>query len=435
MTKRKILESKKHHKSYVWNESDGRNGRATADYFTGLLNKNRTQKSGKVEYTGMILDEVQAILFSCIKGTEKLPQDVLNGGFTKAFFRPQKNGRLSSELFLSAFNDCVRDYENEVPRKYVFSTTIAVQDSKALSGLFKYVNKFGAKLLTSVNLKRKVLGERAACLRHIQQQENIGEITEKFTELLLIQVSGRSVWEAYQSGKRAVDLVRSILNFQINKHAQLRVSSGSRQPVNKILSGILHTIHDSKGVLQTECFWHEDNYPVFTNRYNLSKDYEKRVSYLDSILAMLKRSKLRAECEGALLRYNSSLDQRDWVGSFKDLWSTFEYITDTGKATYDVTLQRASTAFADPQYAAELGKHLRTRRNALVHSSFEEPNAEILIYQLKRLVEPTLLRLLRNTPQLLNMQEFGAYLSQPRSVEQLKRSIYIQKAAIRYYST
>jgi hypothetical protein len=425
----------KNHNKYDWHNGYGRNGKTTADYFIGLLNKERKQESGKVQYTGLITEEISPILASCIRDSENLPQDVLSSALTKALFHPQESGKLNGTDFLAAFNAAVAWFNKQAPKTYLMATSITGRDTKCLGGLLKYSSRYGAKLVKSPTTRLRILKERLKCHDHVQKIENLKRSNDNSLEMITVKVTAKTVWEAYQTGKRSLDLIRAVLNLQINRGSHLRISSGARKPVNKILSGLLHTIHDENGELQKECFWHEDNYPTSISAFDLSKSFEKREKHLIDVLSMLRASKIHSFAEQALLRYNSALDRRDWAASFKDLWSTLEFITNTAHTNYDVTIRRASSAYAEPQYATELCKFLRNKRNALIHSSYEEPNAEVLVYQLKRVVEPTLVRLIRNSPKLDSMEEFGEYLEQSRSIDVLKRSIHIKNAAIRFYSS
>lgn len=396
------------------------------------MNKHRKQEGSKVTYETFQLQEMEVFLRTCIKDNILVPSDVFDGAVTSALFSPHLGKNMDADKLIESMNDKAGELLSRLPSSYTYMCSLSCRN---MPDKVSYVannlqfHSSGPKKISARfdRIKREV----CRVVKHYSLASESLQSSWNYP-LVTMKLKARSIWEAYQEGQRSLDIVRAILNLHENMHTNMRISSGRRNPVNKLLLGPIHTVHDSKGRIQDDIFWQEEDFRVSQNLFDYTKRENRRKTFYDSAHKLLRQSRLRAEAEEALIRYCRALDDRDWVNSFKQLWSKLEYCTGSSRMNYDHTIKRAASAFGDYQYFLEMGKHLRDRRNALVHARYEEPQAEILLFQLKRLVEPTLVRLVRNSPRFDSIEDFGSYLEQPRDMEMLKRKSHVLISAIKY---
>jgi hypothetical protein len=202
-----------------------------------------------------------------------------------------------------------------------------------------------------------------------------------------VSVIARSTAEAANKALDRLDFVRGVWNLWRNLGQTFRKSSGKRKPVNTILLGPIHTLHQSNGELATETWWYEPQYQGPVSLCNEKATIENMYKYMTSFRSHLKKSKYESDIILAVVRYVRALDSQDWDDSFLRLWSVLEFLTGTQSDSYKVTIRRASYMFADKEYEHQILSHLREYRNKSVHAGSESNDIESLVYQLKRYVE------------------------------------------------
>ncbi len=109
---------------------------------------------------------------------------------------------------------------------------------------------------------------------------------------------------------------------------------------------------------------------------------------------------------------------------------TLEFLTNTMRSSYDVTIRRAAALFSDYEFTLEMTKHLRGRRNEIVHGVAEHPEIEILLFQLKRVVERHLLFYIRNPCGLRSREEVGQLWDLPVNTDLLRRTRQLVDSAL-----
>lgn len=179
--------------------------------------------------------------------------------------------------------------------------------------------------------------------------------------------------------------------------------------------------------------------PTFTYRERSDRlratDW-KRLREEQVVRTALGRCPYRAQLEEFLVRYARALDGRDMEAVFLRLWSLLESLTGTTAGeSYDTTIDRASFLFGDLDVVRHLLEHLRSRRNRLVHQAEEHgAAAEELVYQVKYFVEALLVFHLNTGRQLRSMAKATEFLSLPRNVQGLEKSLTACKDRVRLLS-
>jgi hypothetical protein len=245
-----------------------------------------------------------------------------------------------------------------------------------------------------------------------------------------VSTKGRSVHEAAARALDALDLLRAIWNFSLNRQQWERITSERRRPVNRVIPGPVHSLHLPDGSLASEIDWYEHDYVepipgnVLQGRWRrVERDAEK-------ITKLLGRSAYRDEIEGFLRRYTRALDTREWESAFVRLWGLLEGMTGTGPTDdHSVTVERAAFHYAarERDLHEQVLKHLKNYRHGSVHADESSEAIEKYLYQLKRYVEGLLLFHLQShpasNPGFSSFEEGVRFLSQPADPAAAKRRI------------
>ncbi|RWB21269.1 hypothetical protein [Mesorhizobium sp.] len=231
----------------------------------------------------------------------------------------------------------------------------------------------------------------------------------------------------------AAEKFRSLLNYYFGL-GRMRMSFGYEyKPANDFRWGALHTLHFPDGTDAYDgCVYDRDYFP----NDNLkgvtvkSKQFEK---FYKRIVRLNKKSSLSDVFWKGLVRYNSALDRSDLLQSFRDLWSVLEFLTNTGKNGYEITVKRASSLFKNCDYHREVLNHLRHRRNSIIHSGVDDEASENLMYSCKAYVEAVLKYIMVNEFRFRSHAEFGEFLDLPRDRESLSKLERQIKRALRLH--
>jgi len=216
---------------------------------------------------------------------------------------------------------------------------------------------------------------------------------------VVVSVNERDHYRAAEAGFRDFAVVRALMNLVVNRQREFRYSNHyPPKPVNSILSGPLHTVHDVGGnLVEDDAFWYETEWMDPVAVADLSKElkFAEQINYLS---ARLTKNPLRAYASEALRRYVAALDNRSWHKAFSDLWSLLEYLTLSQKLNYDCLISRASGIYSNRESTSEILEHLRHYRNEIIHGS-DIPNphlSEKLMYECKDICEDLLWIVVRN---------------------------------------
>jgi hypothetical protein len=187
-----------------------------------------------------------------------------------------------------------------------------------------------------------------------------------------------------------LDLLRGVWNLALNRTVEIRSSLGIRKPVNRLVLGPVHSLHDLGGHLVDESPWIEDDYVGALVAYNLKPDWTYVQEYEHFVWQELSRVPYRRDLEASIRRYARALDRRDWNTSFVRLWGLLETLT----ATH---IHKKITARILPlvkdehkDFHRQILNHLNRYRNRTVHAGHETVVVEILLYQLKFYAEKLL---------------------------------------------
>lgn len=248
-----------------------------------------------------------------------------------------------------------------------------------------------------------------------------------------VSVTGRSEHEAAEKAFDAVDLLRGIWNLGLNRSRGLHYNSGKRLPVNRILPGPIHTLHEPGGkLISTEMLWYEPEYlgpiELFRTRNGMSglRSFDK------SLRRKLSQVVYRSHIENAIRRYSRALDSRDFQKAFLELWGVMEGLTDSVTSRYDVTIRRTLSLFTDVDFHRQLLKNLRQFRNRSVHAGEGTEEIEALLSQLRRYVQELIMFHATNPFHFESLDEACEFLDLPADSAVLRQKKRLIRKALKF---
>jgi len=330
--------------------------------------------------------EYIAILLSTIDFSRQIPDIVRKSIITGAIVHAGKN-ILSQETFLAEIEKLESNYLKKAPKKYILVTDMSAIYSK----LFQRRKIKNCDIVFKTQLSEQFKSERQKFLRWASHHIT-GQLPSDY---LNIQISafGRSPEEAGSKALDAINLLRAMWNLVYNLKKRKIFPTSKERPLNSIVLGPFHSIHDNDGKHIPSIWWRDTSYKEPLQCKDISKE-EKALreseQFITSKFAKLP-SEIREFVEIALLRYVHALDEYNMEASFLKLWSLLEYLTHTLKDRYEVTVKRTAKLFHDYQFHMQILKHLQDRRNIIVHKSEYQNEIEIFTYQIKQYAERLLL--------------------------------------------
>jgi hypothetical protein len=340
---------------------------------------------------------------------------------------------LTPSSLIGEINRRAEAFLRKPPRPYVLVTSISARyfaelSRSEVSGRRMY---FRQDLPPHLRASHKQARDRST--RKLLGPLPKSELPSQRYTAVWIHTRGRSHWEAVIRALDALDLLRGIWNFALRKWS--RTTGGARRPVNQLLLGPVHSLHDPDGSLAPMLDWHESaeyiesEYikPVYSSR-ELSQRWTEVKKREEDIRQWLARSAYAARLEDALRRYTRALDSFDWGASFLRLWGLLETLTGTQPhESHDLTVKRATFLYEDQEreFHVQVLNHLRHYRNRSVHGGESSETIEAYLYQLKRYVEELLLFHLDppNYCRFKTIAQAAAFLDLPPDPADLRRKV------------
>jgi len=391
------------------------------------LNARKTKDaSGRVGFTGWEVDDYLTVLRSSVNFLARLPEMERRRIVRQAVFSVAQTGTLTTKTLLAEISKKENNFLRLPYKRLVLATSISIRYFDSLTP--KQVN--GARITFSASLPKRF--GRVDILKRARRND-ITDTPRNYAQVR-VSVRARSESEAANLALDAFDLLRGIWNLALNHTVMGRKSSGRPRPVNEILPGPLHTLHEPNGNTASDTYWYEPNFPHKAFEILDVEDKWKRIREMESQMReRLASKKHRWELEDALRGYAKALDQRDFNNSFLSLWSLLERLTNTLLDNYKVTVRRAIFLFKDRDFHLQILNHLKSYRNRAVHAGEETEEIEALVYQLKLYVEQLLFFHIYNTLGFLSMRETADFLDLPPNASVLKGRIKLFQKAVLFH--
>lgn len=251
---------------------------------------------------------------------------------------------------------------------------------------------------------------------------------------VLAHVQALNVAQAMQMARDAMDEVRGLMNLFENAKTYSRLSWGGRpSPINKAKLLPVSTVHDVNGDVAGNQFWFENGWESPSE----ALDPRNRITgFSENFPKWIRRIKQRHglsnDARIAIRQYVRSIDDADWRQAFQGLWIALEYMTNINNADYDKLIDRASKIYSNHEHHRETLRHLRKRRNQIIHEASDAPISETIVFQTKNIVEDLIKFYSANYFKFKSRDELAEFLDLPREEKHLKHKMKLLERALMF---
>ncbi len=388
--------------------------------------------TGKAAFKGFEHHDLVAVLCSVARLSEDIPESEKHGIIRHSTFSAGNKGVITAKALLREISILEQSYLKQEEEQYVLATSLSLKRT------WKIPNYKINSALIYLTPKLPAMFDKNR--ETLKLQPHVKYIVEKIpVDYLAVRVlvKGRSAFEAEEKALQALDLIRGIWNLSLNRKTMMSISlGGKRKPINKILLGPFHTLHEKKGNLKTDTFWYELNFESLDPYdFDKEKEYNYLISFTKFVRNKLKKSPYQEIISEGIIRYTRALDYSDYEVAFIKLWSVLELLTDTIKERYEKTIKRTAFLFKDYDYNFQILSHLRDFRNKSVHiGSSGNDDIQTYLYQLKNYVEGLLLFHLTNKMKFNNISNLSDFLDLSPNQEFLKEKFQLYKRGMQFVS-
>ena len=406
-----------------------------ADYAWIAENLNKlkvTQSDGSVALIafgdGLSFNDLITILNTYHTFDADVPDDERGRIINEAVRETARNGAITENLLKGQIIKHANRFMSRPATNFILVTTLSIKRPTDL----KYLRFDSANIIFSTSLPPSFSRDQIVGYK---QRKLPNDLPSDFTTVR-IKVKARSEFEAFKKATDSMDYLRGIWNFSLNRGISARFYSGLLSPINSIRLGPVHTLHLPSGKPATTLFWYEPVYPRESitetlNKWQFVKEEEKQIRKL------VNKSRYRQFFKSMFTRYARSLDSIDHDSSFLKLWSLLEFVTVIKEnENYDEVIKRCLFLSLNEDYDRRILEHLRSRRNASVHSGESRGRAEELIFQLKRYVEGLMIFHLQMSRRYSTAEAVGQLLAKSdidalkNRISNLKAELSLNKAAL-----
>ena len=374
--------------------------------------------NGTVSFPGFTHTEHSSVLGSMLRLNREIPDNEARKIINLACFAVAGAGKVTPDT-LCAHVDALEKKYLSTPKaefRLVTSVSAAFVAGPVAFQVRNTTISFGRRPSRNAGRSHAEKVNEAEYLLH-------GELPQSYSPVLA-RVSARNEHEAAKQALHEIDLTRAIWNFWINRTVITRSTIGNRAPINSIILGPIHTLHTLSGELASDSYWYE---PVYRGPVSVWRDatrHSKIQEFTKKVRVALRKVPYQSSIEALLVRYVRALDSSDWHACFLELWSILEELTNTKREdTHKVTVRRSAFLSEDFAYATQVLNHLRSYRNAAVHSGNERDNVEPIMYQAKNFVEALLQFNLASAGQFKSLDDVAKFLDGPSELAEIDRQI------------
>jgi hypothetical protein len=365
-----------------------------------------------------------SILESAIDFHPEIPHADRPQLLRKAVSDAAKGSEITPELLRKHLAGTEKEYLKKPLQDFVLATAFAMEGHRDL----KTTRINGVRISFAASLPRRF--DRSAIADRIE--DVAPNILENVTHVLA-RVSARTPNAAFDHAQTSVDLIRALWNFILIYGSYQLLQTGSHRPLNAILPGRVHTLHQPDGTLIEEIFWYEPQ--AFSPQwvYVANEKWPAVLKRASKLLGRLRSLPYRGEIEDALVRYVRALDDADARSSFNRMWSVLEYLADS-VGSYEKLITRASYVSRDDErtLVRMLLQHLRDVRNAVVHADKERSNIRTYLDQVKLATERLIMFHFRNGRRFGSRAALASFLDTPVDHAVLKQRMKDYRWALKH---
>lgn len=358
-------------------------------------------------------------LFGKMRHRFILDHDVLFHEFRKAI-----NSAYKTDQQLAIPDKILREFEkncnHHLKNKNRYTLITSINLNSAHLPRRRYVN--GCVLNFSKHVPRKYASSRQKLLeKHTIPNHSLSD--EKDFTYISVTLEAPNYPTAFMKAMKAIDMVRSIWQLQIEKNMNFLALNKQQQfPSDSVVKlGLAHTLHLPNGKSAWDGLWYEQKHSndvaiQITNFDNADLRQGKYLNLLNN-----KDIKYKDFLHTIFVSYINALDQSDHDFRFMKLWLTLELITGAGDA--ETQIKMVSFFYKDRAVVKAILQSLRDARNVNVHKGVKHPNVELKNFQMCQYIELLLRFFLTNPFKYEKLHELRAFISSNTEVSAIDDEI------------
>ena len=394
-------------------------------YFIEELEKTRRYQEGRVTFDAsfMGLRLVEQILYSYLEYNPQIPELVMKGIISSAIFNIAKH-----KITLSGLLQEITKHENKylsLPiQKFYLITTLSIDrySKIPLIRMNDVTFTFKSTLSHQFQNSRNKLQDRV-------QRLYVTKIPENY---LYVQGSthSRTPEEAFEKIFTELSYLRFFWNFYYLRKKGFTFHFGGSdilKPLNLIIPGPFHTVHDEKGKIEEDIFYYNEKFLWPISATSILNDYDELWKFHRKYVKKFSKHLYRDEIKKGLLMYVNALDEYQIGNAFIKLWSVIEYWT--GSWNKDDSIQRLCFLFKDASYNKQILTHLKEYRNRIIHGDYYNQDEKDFLFQLLYYVNSILSFHIWNKYGFKTIEDTYEFLSIPSDEVEILMKIDLYKKA------
>jgi hypothetical protein len=245
-----------------------------------------------------------------------------------------------------------------------------------------------------------------------------------------VTIKAKDSREAFHKAMYELDYCRGTHALFVNPASEINFMGNTPRPLNKILLGGMHSLHEKSGKLVNEnVYWYER----YTDQPKPIDIKKKPISgSVDYLLKSIARCPDKHLLKDAIIRYVRAFDEVDKNTVIQKTWAALEALAASGENNADSIVRRCSYIFEERAYHKQILEHLREYRNRNIHNGEEIEEPEFHCYQIQTFFRQLVLFYAANADFFASLDEANKFLDLSDSISVLTRNKELIEKALVY---
>ncbi|WLH43945.1 hypothetical protein [Pseudomonas beijingensis] len=374
---------------------------------------------GRVSFSAFEKHQVDAVLLTMLEFHKEFSPSTMKALYNSGVAYCARKNEFTKSSLLIGINEAAVKHCARPEKTFILVTSISTPDG------------FAKKIISlrNSNIRSWVGGmpKKYLAREKLEWQHGDAPMPAEYCPVT-VTVKSKDSMDAAHAAIYDLDYVRGVHALFVNPPSELKFGADSHRPINKIMLGGMHTLHNSNGRLVNEdIYWYEQNYRIrppvrLSDKFRLAKSFnfiEEQINIHTDGSAI----------KDAIVRYVRAYDESDRNVTIQKTWAALESIVCPHENNAGAIVRRCSFMFADRPYYEQVLEHLREYRNRNVHLGYEIEELDYHCYQLQQFFRQAVLFYLNNSSFFSGLQEANKFLDLPSTLPELQRlKRHIEKA-------
>lgn len=336
---------------------------------------------------------------------------------SETLFECYQNHKFNSNSILEGINDKIIRYFKTPESDYVIRTSLSINVRENIRPVY-----FDDVKISFSKKNDQAFAENAKEI--VDQFKNrYGNIYPIKYHPIRIYVRHKSPLGALFKASDTLDFFRGLLNFHLTKYKRIVVNDIYDLPINRIVTGPVHTIHFANGKLvEKSNYSYSPDYSGCIDSFINVSDLELSDAFakLRKWIPIVLQHRYKDEIIEIFKRYARALDSRNYDVSFLLLSSLLEKLTGIKHSYVNDLPVRVSYFYKNSQYHKFTLEKLRKYRDSNVHGGYTSiMYGEAYAYMLKQYVDTLLEFHLFNENKFNNLDEAVELFNTPKDLQKI----------------